>query len=433
MNCRNLTAVILSVALAAGPTIVYASEDYSEPLPFDYEGTLTMWGWDDAYFECITSAFQEKYPNVTFEYTPMINTDAFQKYQTMIVAGTDLPDVPWAVIESRAKVFELDMWEDLSQEPYNFDMNDCFSYLHKNLVNSRGEVCGIEQCVCPAGLAYRRDLALEYLGTDDPDELEAMFPTWEAFIEKGEEVYEKSGGTIHLMRGISEVYTLISGQIETEWLDGNTIQATEAFRRPIELAVKFRDHHVCDDLELWSTEWQESIGEDNHIFVGCATWLVPFRIMPNDPEGEELGRWGLMNVPEGNISWGGTTLGISKTCKDKRLAWEFIKFATLSSDGARALNKINFMTSAIAPYEETPEIRTMTSPWFGDQNLGEIFLDGLSSDMETRTMWIDDSVVYDTVNLILKALNEDPYMTSEDAFSLLMEELRLQLPDYTVE
>lgn len=424
--------IAVMVFMLTDPVSVKAAEDYSQPLPSDYKGTLTMWGWDDPYYECITTAFQEKYPNVTFEYTPMVTADIFQKYQNTIVAGTPLPDVAWAVIDSRAKVFELDMWEDLSAEPYNFDMNDCFSYVHKNLVNSRGEVCGIEQCVCPSGLAYRRDLALEYFGTDDPEKLKSMFPTWEAFIEKGIEVYEKSGGEVYMMRSISDAKPFFSAQSGEAWVEGNTIQATKALKRIIELSVKFRDHNICDDLETWSTEWQKSISSDKYIFVGCATWMIPYRITPNDPEGETLGHWGLMSVPEGNISWGGTTLGISKTCKDKRLAWEFIKFATLSADGARALNKISFMTSAVAPYEDVPEICTMTSPWFGEQDLGEIFLDGLAS-IETRTMWVDEVVVDDTLNLILKALNEDPGLSADEAFVLFTEELKLQLPKYTIE
>lgn len=432
-DAKRNAAFLLAVLLAAGTQTANAAEDYSGTLPSDYVGTLTMWGWDDVYYKCITDAFRKKYPNVTFEYTPMVNTDAFQKYQTAIVAGTELPDVGWAVIESRAKIFELDMWEDLSAEPYNFDIDDCFPYLHKNLVNSKGEVCGIEQCVCPAGLAYRCDLAEKYLGTDDPDELAAMFPTWEAFIEKGEEVYEKSGGTVYMMRGSAEVMNIVREQGGIAWVEENTIQATKALKRSLELAVQFRDHHVCDDLEIWSTRWQESLGGDQHIFVGCATWMIPFRIVPNDQMGESLGHWRLMHIPEGNISWGGTTLGITRTCKDKRLAWEFIKFASLSTEGAKALNSINFMTSAVAPYEEAPEICTMTSPWFGEQDIGEIFMDILTSDLDNRQMWVDEAVVYDTMNLIVKALNEDDQMTAEDAFTLLVEELRLQLPDYTVE
>lgn len=105
---KKIMALMMTAAVAAttfgagGSTLVYAedAEDYSEPLPEDYEGTLTMWGWDDPYFEAITKAFNEKYPNVKFEYTPMANGDSLQKYQTALATGTELPDIGWAIIDS---------------------------------------------------------------------------------------------------------------------------------------------------------------------------------------------------------------------------------------------------------------------------------------------------------------------------------------------
>lgn len=159
-------------------------ENYDEPLPADYEGTLSMWGWDDAYYKTVTEAFRKKYPNVKFEYTPVENGDLIQKYKTALITGGELPDIGWAVMAYRAEIFELDMWEPLNQEPYGFDISQVHECVRPQMMNSKRDVCGIEQTLAAAGLAYRRDLAEEYLGTDDPKELEAMFPDWQSFIEK---------------------------------------------------------------------------------------------------------------------------------------------------------------------------------------------------------------------------------------------------------
>lgn len=406
--------------------------DYNEPLPADYEGTISMWGWDDPYFNAVTKAFNEKYPNVKFEYTPMANGDSLQKYQTALAAGTDLPDVAWAIIDSRAKVYELDMWEDLSAEPYNFDINQVYEMVHTRMVNSKGQVCGIEQCLTPAGMAYRKDLALEYLGTDDPKELEAMLPDWETFVKVGKEVYEKSDGTIYMWPGIADAQQFIREQEAKTWIEDNTINMTDTLQRSMELACEFRDNNVADKLEAWSTAWYASFGEGKHIFNGCATWSVPFTIEPNDPTGENAGHWGLMSAPEGNISWGGTALGITKTCKDKRLAWEFIRFATLSTEGAEALNEINLLTTAKKPYEEKPELQSSTSAWFGDQDLGKYYFEEIIPNIETRQMNQDDNVIHETLNLITTAINNDSSITAEDAMKQLKEELEMKLPDYEI-
>ncbi len=408
-------------------------EDYSTPLPSDYSGTLTMWGWDDPYFQAVTQGFNELYPNVTFEYTPMANGDTLQKYQTALASGTELPDVAWAIIDSRAKVYELDMWEDLSAAPYNFDINEVMEFTRPSLVNSKGMVCGIEQCICPAGLGYRKDLAKEYLGTDDPKELEAMFPTWEAFIAKGKEVYEKSGGTVYMFQGLGDAEQFIREQEGKSWIEGNTIKMTDALQRSIELAAELRDNNCCDQLEAWSNAWYASFGESNHIFVGCATWSIASPIAANDPSGESEGHWGLMNTPEGNVSWGGTCMGITKTCQDKRLAWEFVKYACLSTEGAKASGSIGYFTSAIKPYEEDPELKNFTSPWFGDQNLGEMFIDEIAPNVTRRPMNLDDNAIHETLSLVTTAMTNDPSMTAEAAMEMLKEELEMRLPDYTIE
>lgn len=82
---------------------------FDEELPKDYEGTLTMWGWDTDYYQTVTQAFQEIYPNVTFEYTSVEHKDLPQKYETALIVGGELPDIAWSVIDFRGEVFELDM------------------------------------------------------------------------------------------------------------------------------------------------------------------------------------------------------------------------------------------------------------------------------------------------------------------------------------
>lgn len=402
-------------------------------LPKDYAGTLTMWGWDENYYKTMTAEFNKIYPNVKFEYTPVANGDLLQKYQTALAAGTELPDIGWSIVDSRAKVYELDMWEPLNKAPYNFDISGVFDYLHPIMVNSNGDVCGIEQSVAPAGMAYRKDLAKEYFGTDNPEELAAMFPTWDAFIEKGKEVKEKSGGKVYMWPGISDAQQFIRGQNDTPWIQDDKVNMTEGLTKSIDLATKFRDAGIVDTLEAWSPAWYAAFGEGKHIFAGCATWTSQFVIQPNDATGKTEGHWGLMSAPEGNISWGGTTLGITKTSKEKALAWEFIKFATLSNEGAKALNSLGLLTSAKAPYEADATLKSIKDPWFGDQDTGAFFVDIVIPNIKLRAMNVDDNIIHDSLNMITTAINNDKSIDTAKAMELLKTELETQLPDYTVE
>lgn len=405
---------------------------YDEPLPEDYKGTLSMWGWDNDYYQTITGAFQEKYPNVEFEYTAVQHKDLPQKYETALISGGELPDIAWSVIDSRGEVFELDMWEPLEQEPYNFDISEIHEYLRPHMVNTKGNVCGIEQSLSPAGLAYRKDLAKKYLGTDDPAQLEAMMPDWESFIEKGKEVYEKSGGSVYMWFSLSDLRQFTQEQQGLAWVKDGKIDVEKTFGRSLELVCRFRDEHISDDLVAWTPAWNAAFNEDGHIFTACATWTVQFTIQSYDKSGGKEGRWGLMNAPEGNANLGGTSMGISHTCEDKRLAWEFIKFATLSTEGAKAINSIALMTTAKRPYEEVPELKNYKSPWFGEQDLGTYYMEKIVPHIRTRSLTPEDGVVHDSLGLVLNVINRDKSVSYEEAIGFLKEELSAELEEVEI-
>lgn len=402
---------------------------YDEPLPEDYEGTLTMWGWDEDYYRTVTEAFQKKYPNVEFVYTSVQHGELASKYATALIADGELPDIAWSIIDSRGEIFELDMWEPLEQEPYCFDISQVFDYLQPRMVNTKGNVCGIEQSLSPAGLAYRRDLAKKYLGTDDPGELEAMMPDWESFIEKGKEVYEKSGGEVYMCFSLGDLRQFFQEQQETAWAKDGEIDVEKTFGRTMDLVCRFRDEKVSDHLIAWTPTWNAAYREDSHIFTTCATWAVQFTIISNDPEGEKSGHWGLMSAPEGNVNLGGTTMGITRTCRDKRLAWEFLKFATLSTEGAEAINSIGLMTAAKKPYEENPGLKSYRSAWFGEQDVGMYYMDKIIPNIKTRPMTPEDGVIHDSQALILNVLNKDETVTAQEALEMLKTELEEELPD----
>lgn len=338
---------------------------FDEELPKDYEGTLTMWGWDTDYYQTVR-------------------------------------------------------------------LSEVCEYLHPHMVNSKGNVCGIEQSLSPAGLAYRRDLAKKYLGTDDPEELEEMMPTWEAFIQKGKEVYEKSNGEVYMWFSLEDIRQFTQEQSDTAWVSDGKIDVKNVFDRSISLATRFRDEHISDNLIAWTPAWNEALREDEHIFTACATWSVKFSIESSDPQQKNLGRWGLMSAPEGNANWGGTSMGITKTCKDKRLAWEFLKFATLSTEGARTLNSMGLMTTAKKPYEEDPSLKSYKSRWFGNQDLGIYYMDHIIPNIKTRALTPQDGMIHDSLSLVLNALNQDENLSAEEAEELLREELQKELKDITV-
>lgn len=399
--------------------------------PEDYKATLTVWGWDENYFKTMTAEFNKTYPNIKFEYTPVSNGDYLQKLQTALASGGDVPDILWSIIDSRGRAFELDTWEALDKAPYNFDKSQVFDYIQPYMVNSKGDVVGIEQCINPAGLAFRRELAKQYLGTDDPAELSKKVSNWDQFIEVGKQVKEKSGGKVFMLPGMTDALQILDSQNPTPVVENGTINITKVYKTELEYLVKFRDAGIVNKLESWSPAWYASYGEPINMFAGCATWTPQFVIQPNDKDGKGKAHWGLMNAPGGNFSWGGTAMGISKSSKNKEAAWQFIKFATASQEGAKAAKSIGFLTSYKEPYKDA-EFASDKNEWFGGEDIGKFFMNDVAPNIKVRPMSQYDNVIHDALVLVSTSINNDPKITAQDALKKFIDEVHNKIPDAEV-
>ena len=83
--------------------------------------------------------------------------------------------------------------------------------------DGEGNVKGLSWQSTPGGFWYKKALAKEYLGTDDPQELYEMLSSWDKIVETGKQVYEKSGGKIALLDDVESVLQLYASYKGQAW------------------------------------------------------------------------------------------------------------------------------------------------------------------------------------------------------------------------
>jgi len=147
-----------------------------------------MWTWASGQFDSVMDAYFASHPDADFEIEEVVvdANDYLTKLQQGYASGGDMPDLLIAEISFRASAFALDVWDDLEAEPYNLDRSVLLDYVPSVTSNADGKIVGIENIQSPAFMAYKRDLAKEYLGTDDPAELETMFQTYDDYATIGQ-------------------------------------------------------------------------------------------------------------------------------------------------------------------------------------------------------------------------------------------------------
>jgi len=304
---------------------------------------LNVWSFTN---EILTMAvaFEKTHPDVDVVYTmiPMTNGE----YQTKLMAtlGTDaVPDVVALEAAFVKSYVESDFLADLSDlMPYAKELK-MYPFVYEV-----GTYDGITKAYAyqatPGALFYRRSLAKEYFGTDDPVEIQKILGDMDKYTQAAAVVKEKSGGNTYMVASNGDFMNLFYANREQPWVVDNTLTVDPMVDKLIETAKAFRDN----GYEAKATQWQEgwfagmndslvdAEGNPKKIFsYFLPTWGLPYVLAPNatsaDKSTTTVGDWGVIAGPL-PYQWGGTWLGVMKETSKMDLAKEFVRFCTLDEE-----------------------------------------------------------------------------------------------------
>ena len=420
---KRVLAILAAAAMAATTFTVPVFAEEEEPV------TLTYCGWDSNYYQPVIDAYMESHPNVKIEATATEWGDMLTKAQQALASGSELPTIIPMDITLIGNWKKMGITENLLD--YGLDTSKYNPALIEAATDDEGKVIGLFENVCPAGIAYKRDLAKEYFGTDDPEELAEMFSSYDAYVEKGREVAEKSDG---------EVFLFHSGQAVAEWLyfasditnvTDDTINMTEKMTDVMGKLVELRDAGAVDSYQNGTAEANATYADDKHIFYPCPDWALTYYIESNDPEGS--GNWGLIKAPEG-YSHGGTAMGISSSATEeqKEAAYDFITWAISSEEGATvAKDKAGYITqdTSIATDEFC---KRSDEEFFGGQDISSLYYKDIASSISIAAPSPFDNDIVSVRNDVAQQLMNDTEMTLDDAVKAAVEELGQLVTDDTV-
>ena len=135
------------------------------------EGEINVWtnlSQDEMNF--YVEEFNKIVPGVKVNVTVMPSKEYRTKLQNAFRTGTNAPDVATFEISDFGVYKDSDMLENLSQEQYGADAisKDMIPYVDELSRDGEGNVKGLSWQSTPGGFWYKKALAKEYLGTDDP-------------------------------------------------------------------------------------------------------------------------------------------------------------------------------------------------------------------------------------------------------------------------
>ena len=471
-----IAAMLLAACAAPAPTEAPAveppageepaAEEPAAEEPAEGKTVLNVWSFTNE-IQTMAVAFEGKHPDVDVVYTmiPMTNGE----YQTKLMAtlGTDaVPDVVALEAAFVKSYVESDFLADLGDLMPITEELKMYPFVYE-VGTHEGVTKAYSYQATPGALFYRRSLAKEYVGTDDPAEMQAILADMDKYAEAAAVVKEKSGGNTYMVASNGDFMNLFYANREQPWVVDDVLTVDPMVNKMVETVKLFRDN----GYEAKATQWQEgwfagmndtlvdAEGNPKKIFsYFLPTWGLPYVLAPNatsaDGASTTVGDWAVIEGPL-PYQWGGTWMGVMKDTKNFELAKEFVRFCTLDEE-----NLTNWATGvytneflkAIDP--EIPEGQSQAAgdfvgsqvvvekitAGFDDSDLSK-FLGGQNSyggfaaaapSVNARLMQGSDDAIQRALNDPLNSYLEGT-ITEEEMWQLWKDAVRNEFPDLIIE
>ena len=194
--------------------------------------------------------------------------------------------------------------KDLGIDP-DKDLADQYDFTKVTASDVDGVQRGSTWQCCPGLLVYRRDIAKEVFGTDDPEEIGQKVKDWDTIKATAEELKAKG---YYTFASYADTFRLYGNSIEQSWVSPGetTIKVDQKIMDWVNSSKEWLDAGYLDKniKGQWNDDWNKAMGSASKVFAFLfPAWGIDFTLNPNW-DGED-GVWAVTNPPQ-EYNWGGS-------------------------------------------------------------------------------------------------------------------------------
>lgn len=458
--CGNSSADTTTGGDTSGSTATDTKTDTNT----DSNQVLKVWSFTNE-ARAFTTAFMEANPGVQIEYTmvPMDGGEYQAKLQQALASGKDVPDVVVLEASFVRQYVESPFLADLGELKPKADELEIFPFTVE-VGTYEGVTKAYSYQAAPGALFYRRSLAKEYFGTDEPAEIQALMSDFDKYKDASEVVKEKSGGNTYMVGSSGDFIEPFLSNRSQPWIVDDTLVIDPKVDELFDVAKEFRDNGYEAQTVQWIDGWFSGMndtltgadGTPKQVFsYFLPTWGLPYVLMQNcsTDATDTYGDWAVIEGPS-PYQWGGTWFSVARDAENPELAKQFVEFAALNeqtlTDWATGKYTNEYLTSIdpgvgdlfqgpgdfISSAKVAREIQSQfddaeTSKFLSGQNSYEFFAEA-APNVSVELMQATDDVIKRTMQDALE-LYVSGEATKEEAMNTFKENIKALLPDVKVE
>lgn len=344
----------------------------------DGEITLVVETFGNFGYEALIEQYMEENPDITVE--ERVHNELADWNETLtqnIAAGSGLGDV---VGIEEGIILDVKQSADAFHDLNEFgagDMESQFLPWKWELgVTDDGSLLGLGTDIGGMATCYRVDHYEDAGLPTDPEEVSALWDTWEDFIDVGVD-FRDSGVDAAFVDTVTEFGNAIARQHGDDIYFNEAgdlyIEESEAVEYSWDISEQLIEEDLTAELEMWSDDWTAAIQAGTFATMPCPAWMLG-QIQENAGDDGE-GLWNVADVPGEGGNWGGSWLGVPTHTEHPEEAADLAMFLTGEEGQLGAFEEANTLPSRPAVLE-SEEVLAMTNEYFNDAPVGEIFAAG---------------------------------------------------------
>ncbi len=376
--------------------------DYFESLYKDYQTqtygygpeTINLWSFTNEVPDMVAK-YIELNPDFGNEYTVVCKiipttTDEYQPAleDALINGGSDAPDI-YAVEAGFATKFTQGEFSGYAApyEDLGIDIDaaieeaDIAQYTIDVGTNSSGDIVALAYQSTGGAMIYRRSIAKEVFGTDDPEEISEIVGggsgSWDAFWDAAA-VCADNG--VAMVSGDGDIWKAVEGSTDS-WIKNGSLNMDSGRFDFFDMSYELTANGWSNGTQDWTEAWYADMAGNGERPVFCylgPAWLLNYVLALNC--GDTYGDWAVCTPPVG-FCWGGTWLLANADTDQPEGVAELLYWITLdcTEDGLQYLWANNlFYDYGCSDTVASAAVMAMsdgTSDLLGGQNMFGVYIE----------------------------------------------------------
>lgn len=332
--------------------------------------TLKISFWGDFGLRELKARYEADHPNIKIQLDSGEYNAQHEDLQKKLVAGSGAADIA-AIDEGFMVQFrsQADKFVNLLDKGAGKYESSYLPWKWKQSLSADGKTqIGLGTDVGGLAMCYRTDLFAAAGLPTERDQVSALWPTWDAFIDVGRR-YTAATGKKFLDSATNLFNPVLAQQPVGFYDEQERLRMDGGPKIAFDYAVKAIQAGLSANLASFQADWNKGFTSGAFAVLACPAWMLG-HIKDTAPDTQ--GKWDIAAVPGGGGNWGGSFLTIPKQGKHVDEAYELLEWLIQPEQQIEIFKTVGNLPSQPALYTD-PAITDYQNPFFNSAPVGQIF------------------------------------------------------------